>query len=172
MISREAALNILKESGCNDKVIAHCIAVSGVALELAAGMISQGKELDLYLVEIGGLLHDLGRAQSHGIDHAVLGVELAKSYGLETEIQEIIKRHVGAGITRDEARDLHLPDDDYIPVTLEQKIVAHADNLLVGTKRISIEKRMHKMEKKGMNRESINRVKALAEEIGIILGKG
>jgi uncharacterized protein len=50
--------------------------------------------------------------------------------------------------------------------------VTHADNLLVGTKRISIEKRIQKMEKKGINRESINRVKALAEEIGIILGKG
>ncbi|TQD23451.1 HDIG domain-containing metalloprotein [Methanolobus vulcani] len=172
MISREAALNILTESGCNKKVIAHCIAVSDLAKEIAAGIKSQGKDVDIDLVEIGGLLHDLGRAQSHGIDHAILGVELAKSYGLEPGIQELIKRHIGAGITRDEARELHLPDNDYIPVTLEQKIVAHADNLLVGTERISIEKRIHKMEKKGIGKGSIDRVKALAEEIGFIPGKG
>nr|WP_321498617.1 HDIG domain-containing metalloprotein [uncultured Methanolobus sp.] len=172
MISRQTAINILKESGCNDKVISHCIAVSDLSLEIAARIRLQGKQVDLELVEIGGLLHDLGRAQSHGIDHAILGVELARSYGLEPEIQEIIKRHIGAGITRDEARDLHLPDDDYIPVTMEQKIVAHADNLLVGTERISIEKRVHKMEKKELSRESIDRVKVLAEEIDIMLGKG
>jgi uncharacterized protein len=172
MISREAALNILTESGCNEKVIVHCIAVSDLAKEIAAGIKSQGKYVNIDLVEIGGLLHDLGRSQSHGIDHAILGAKLAKSYGLEPEIQEIIKRHIGAGITRDEAKELHLPDDDYIPVTLEQKIVAHADNLLVGTERISIEKRIHKMEKKDIGKESINRVKALAEEIGFIPDKG
>ncbi|WMW24806.1 TIGR00295 family protein [Methanolobus sediminis] len=172
MISREAALTILAESGCSEKVIAHCIAVSDLALEIAAGIKSRGKDVDLSLVEIGALLHDLGRSQSHGIDHAILGAELARSYGLEPEIQEIIKRHIGAGISRDEAKNMHLPDDDYIPVTLEQKIVAHADNLLVGTERISIDRRIRKMEKKELSRESIDRVKVLAEEIDIMLGKG
>jgi uncharacterized protein len=167
MISREDALDILKDSGCNEKVIAHCIAVSDLAMEIATRVKSQGEKVDLELVEIGGLLHDIGRAQSHGIDHAVLGVELARSYGLGPELQEIIKRHIGAGITRDEAKEMNLPDDDYIPVTLEQKIVAHADNLLVGTERISIEKRIRKMKKKEVSMKSIDRVKALAEEIGI-----
>lgn len=167
MISREDALDILKDSGCNEKVIAHCIAVSDLAMEIATRVKSQGKKVDLELVEIGGLLHDIGRAQSHGINHAVLGVELARPYGLGSELQEIIKRHIGAGITRDEAKEMNLPDDDYIPVTLEQKIVAHADNLLVGTERISIEKRIRKMKKKEVSMKSIDRVKALAEEIGI-----
>jgi conserved hypothetical protein TIGR00295 len=172
MISREAAINILNKSGCNEKVIAHCIAVSDLALEIASVLKARGKDVDLDLVEIGGLLHDLGRAQSHGIDHAILGAELARYYGLEPELQQIIKRHIGAGISRDEAKEMHLPDDDYIPVTLEQKIVAHADNLLVGTERISIDRRIRKMEKKNIKSESIERVKALAEEIGIIPGKG
>jgi uncharacterized protein len=167
MISREAALNILKDSGCNDKVIDHCIAVSDLAMEIAAKIKSQGKKVDLELVEIGGLLHDLGRAQSHEIDHAVLGVELARSCGLGPELQEIIKRHIGAGITREEARKMDLPDDDYIPVTIEQKIVAHADNLLIGTKRISMEKRIHKLQKKGAGRDRIDRVKNLADELDV-----
>ncbi|WP_321428877.1 TIGR00295 family protein [uncultured Methanolobus sp.] len=167
MISRGDALDILKDSGCSEKVIAHCIAVSDLAMEIATRVKAQGKKVDLELVEIGGLLHDIGRAQSHGINHAVLGVELARSYGLAPELQEIIKRHIGAGITRDEAKEMNLPDDDYIPVTLEQKIVAHADNLLVGTEKISIEKRIRKMEKKEVSMKSIDRVKALAEEIGI-----
>lgn len=168
MISREDALNILKESGCSEKVIAHCIAVSELALEIASKLKTEGQDVDLELVEIGGLLHDLGRSESHAIDHAILGVEIARSYDLGYEIQEIIKRHIGAGVTREEAKELHLPDDDYIPITIEQKIVAHADNLLVGTKRISLEKRILKMQKKGADRGRIDRLRNLADELGVL----
>ncbi len=167
MISREDAIDILKEAGCTEEVIAHCIAVSDLALEIADYLRTQDKEVDLELVEIGGLLHDLGRAKSHGIDHAVIGEMLAKEYDLEPSIREVIKRHIGAGITREEALQFGLPDDDYMPVTLEQKIVAHADNLVKGTKRISLETRIRKMEKKGMDIINIQRVKTLAEEIGV-----
>ncbi|MEZ5333942.1 MAG: HDIG domain-containing protein [Methanolobus sp.] len=141
--------------------------VADTALEIASKLIESGKKVDLNLVEIGGLLHDLGRAESHGIDHAVIGAGLAERNNLDPAIREIIKRHVGAGVSREEAKELGLPDDDYMPVTIEQKIVAHADNLVKGTERISIEKRIRKMQKKNISPESIERVKALAEEIGI-----
>lgn len=167
MITREKALGILKKSGCSKKVIAHCIAVSELASEMASVLKSEGQDVDLSLVEIGGILHDLGRAESHGISHAVLGARMAEKYDLCPEIQEIIKRHIGAGISREEAKEFGLPDDDYMPITLEQKIVAHADNLVKGTKRISLEKRVSKMQEDGLDSGSIERVKALAAEIGI-----
>ncbi|WP_292470353.1 TIGR00295 family protein [Methanolobus sp.] len=167
MLSREDALIILKRSGCSEKVMAHCVAVADTALEMALKLKSRGRDVDLDLVEVGGLLHDLGRAKSHGIDHAVLGVSIARANNIESDVQEIIKRHIGAGITREEAMEMGLPADDYMPETLEQKIVAHADNLVMGTERISLERRICKMQKKKISQQSIERVKALAEEIGI-----
>ena len=51
----------------------------------------------------------------------------------------IIERHIGAGITKDEAKILGLPEKSYVPQTLEEKIVAHADNLISGTKEVDID---------------------------------
>lgn len=167
MLTREEAINLLRISGCSENVIAHCIIVADTALEIASKLRDEGRDVNMGLVEIGGLLHDMGRAESHGIDHAVIGAGMAEKYNLDPDIREIIKRHVGAGITRREAVEFGLPDDDYMPLTLEQKIVAHADNLVKGTERISLKKRISKMKKKNISPESIERVKALAEEIGV-----
>lgn len=167
MISRETALKILEDSGCSKKVIDHCIAVSGLAADIARKLSSKGKQPDLELVEIGGLLHDVGRARTHGIGHAVEGAAIARELGLEDKLVEVIKRHIGAGITLEEALELGLPEDDYMPRTIEEKIVAHADNLIVGTRRISLEERIARMTEKDINIESINRVRALANEIGV-----
>ncbi|WP_341539119.1 HD domain-containing protein [Methanohalophilus euhalobius] len=60
-----------------------------------------------------------------------------------------------------------LPPQDYMPLSMEEKIVAHADNLVKGTKRISTEERINLMKKKGIGKKAIERVRALAEELGI-----
>jgi uncharacterized protein len=36
----------------------------------------------LALVEAGAILHDLGRAKSHEVDHGLVGAQMAKSLGL------------------------------------------------------------------------------------------
>jgi uncharacterized protein len=85
--------------------------------------------------------------------------------GVEPEVSEIIKKHIGAGISKEEARKLGLPEDDYFPHTLEEKIVAHADNLIKGKERTSIEEAIALMRKKEVPEYVIQRVKTLAEEI-------
>lgn len=167
MISRDTALNILKDAGCSSNVIEHCVAVSELASYIGRKLSSDGKHPDLELVEIGGLLHDLGRSRTHGISHAIEGASIARELGLEGRLVEVIKRHIGAGISVEEAVQLGLPEDDYVPRTLEEKIVAHADNLIVGTKKISLDERISMMTEKNINIESINRVRTLAEEIGV-----
>ncbi len=161
------ALKILKDSGCNNDVIAHCIAVSELAVDIAGKFSLREEHPDMKLIELGGLLHDLGRARTHGIAHAIEGVAIARELGLDKHLTEIIKRHIGAGISTEEAVRLGLPEDDYMPRTIEEKIVAHADNLTVGTRRITLDERIAMMTEKGIDIESINRVKALADEIGI-----
>jgi uncharacterized protein len=91
------------------------------------------------LVEIGGLLHDIGRSRSHEVDHAVVGAEILKEMGLSEALVLIVERHIGAGIPADEAVELGLPERHYMPESLEEKIVAYADKLLSGRREVPIE---------------------------------
>jgi len=165
LISRARAIRILDEAGCPPNVIEHCKTVASLAVEIAERIRANGKEVDIRLVEAGALLHDLGRCRTHGISHAVEGFELARELGLDPKIAEIIKRHIGAGISEEEAGEIGLPTHDYFPRSLEEKIVAHADNLVGGTRRITIEERVGRMQKKHIGKEVTRRVEKLAEEI-------
>jgi hydroxyethylthiazole kinase-like uncharacterized protein yjeF len=70
----------------------------------------------------------------------LLGYEKLKSLGLPEEICRIAERHVGAGILKDEAKKLGLPEKDFIPETIEEIIVAYADNLVDDDRVVPYEK--------------------------------
>lgn len=167
MISYRDAILLLKNEGCSEKVIQHCIEVSRVSEEIAERLQRRGYDVDIELVRIGGLLHDIGRGTTHGIMHADAGSRRATELGLDEKLIDIIRNHIGAGIPKDEAKEMGLPPQDYMPLSMEEKIVAHADNLVKGTKRISTEERINLMKKKGIGKKAIERVRALAEELGI-----
>lgn len=165
MTTQAEAIRLLEESGCTPNVIEHCKEVALLAVEIAEKAKASGKDVNLELVEVGALLHDSGRCRTHEISHAAEGFRLAKSKGIEPEVAEIIKRHIGGGVSKEEAKKLGLPEDDYFPRTLEEKIVAHADNLVKGTKRITIQERVELMRKKNVSEHVVQRVKELAEEV-------
>ncbi|AKB29939.1 metal-dependent phosphohydrolase [Methanosarcina siciliae C2J] len=165
MITRTQAIRLLEEAGCAPNVIKHCKEVASLAVEISVKAKAAGNDVNLELVEAGALLHDVGRCRTHGISHAVEGFRLAQSKGVEPEVVEIIKRHIGAGVSKEEAKELGLPEDDYFPRSLEEKIVAHADNLIKGTKRITINERLELMSKKNIPEYTVQRVKKLAEEV-------
>ena len=165
LTTRAEAIKLLEESGCAPNVIQHCKEVASLAVEIADKIKAAGHEVNRELVEVGALLHDFGRCRTHEITHAVEGFKLAKSRGVEPEVSEIIKRHIGAGISREEAKELGLPEDDYFPRSLEEKIVSHADNLVKGTKRITIDERIALMRKKEVSEQVILRIRSLADEI-------
>ncbi|MDO9517763.1 MAG: HDIG domain-containing protein [Methanosarcinaceae archaeon] len=167
MISYETAVKILSDCGCNQNVIEHCLTVSSLSVRTAQKLFASGKSVDVELVRIGSVLHDLGRARTHAVDHAAVGAGMAVELGLDPRIVQIIKRHIGGGISRREAKDLGLPDDDYIPVTIEEKIVAHCDNLMRGTELISVDECISRMRSRNMSKGGIDRVRALADEIGV-----
>ncbi len=123
-------VEILITAGCSRDVVAHCIAVSEIAVSLAGRVVKVSPEREL--VRQGGLFHDIGRSRTHGIDHAVAGVEIARELGFSEQLVRIIERHIGAGITAQEAVLLGLPQKDYLPLTAEEKIVSYADNLVNG----------------------------------------
>ena len=162
---RNAAIELLRKSGCSKSVINHCKVVSDFAGELAEKIKHNGYPVDIELVQIGALLHDIGRSQTHDIRHGVKGFMLAKYFGLDEKIAGIIRTHIGAGITPEDTALLGLPPDRYIPLTLEEKIVAHADNLVEDETTVSISEKVEILRKKGRRENIIERIIILNNEI-------
>ena len=128
-------IKLLEKENTPENVIEHCKAVCRKAMKIAANFDDADKDL----IRTGSLLHDIGRSKTHGMTHAIVGVEIAKGYGYPNDVLNIIERHIGAGITAEEAVKLGLPEKSYVPQTLEEKIVAHADNLISGTEEVDID---------------------------------
>lgn len=125
--SERQCLRILREEGCKVSVIQHVCTVKSIAEEMA-----KRSGADLKLVRAGALLHDVGRSRTQGVMHVAESARIARQRGLPEELVRIIERHVAAGLTQREAKGLGLPDGNYMPETLEEKIVCHADNLVKG----------------------------------------
>jgi uncharacterized protein len=138
-------------------------------LETAEACKEEGLKVDLELVEIGALLHDIGRSKTHTVQHAIVGADISKAAGLPEPVISIIKRHVGGGITTSEAEKLGWPKDVYVPKTLEEKIVSYADKLVENSKRVPIEIAIEKLARE-QKRDAAERVRKLHEEIAELVG--
>jgi len=166
--SRRQALQFLRRCGCQNNVLRHCEAVAELALEIAEACKERGQSVDMELVEIGALLHDIGRSKTHTVHHAVIGAEMARSLNLPEPVISIIKRHVGGGITGMEAKRLGWPKDTYIPQTLEEKIVSYADKLIEGSRRVPIEKAIQNFN--ALPPSAIERIRRLHTEMITLIG--
>lgn len=154
-------LKLLEELKCSPYIIKHSRAVLAKALEISTNF-----DVDLDTVHAGALMHDVGRTKTQGIRHSIEGAEILREHNFPPEVVRIAEVHIGAGIPQDEAYELGLPCRDYMPVTLEEKIVAHADNLIHGTEEVSLEFVVGKWEKKmGKKHASIDRLLKLHEEL-------
>jgi len=149
-------LEVFKEFNCSPFLIQHSKAVTKKALNLAVRL---NHKVNLELVKKGALLHDVGRCQSNEIDHAIIGADILRNLGISSEVVMIVERHVGAGITAEEAIIMGLPIRSYEPVTLEEKIVSHADNLVHGTEEVNMDFVIKKWkDMMGEDHPSINRL--------------
>lgn len=163
--SRQAALKLLEISGCSNQVISHCVAVMQLAIDIAKECEKKGMNVDIQLVQIGALLHDIGRSKTHNINHVINGAEIAESFGLAKSIVSIIERHAG-GITIDEARKLGWPIKNYLPQTIEEKIVTYSDKLIEGTRRVKIDRTIKRFSiELGSMHPSIKQLKKLHSEL-------
>lgn len=169
-MNEKEAIKLLKKYSKDEKtfkiILAHVKAVQNLALEIANDI----PDVDLELIKIGSLLHDIGRFEckpgsGERVKHGVLGAMILRKEGLY-ELADIAERHLGAGIPKQDVKEykLDLPLKDYLPVTKEQKIINHADNLIAGDKRISLQEAVERFEKEIGNKTGV-RVKKLGEEV-------
>jgi uncharacterized protein len=159
---RKTCEDLLRDAGCSTKVIAHCRAVRDCACEYAA----RNPDIVFHLVGQGAMLHDIGRSRTHDIRHAQFGADLLRQYGLSEDLARIVECHTGAGLTADECTLLGLSPRDCMPCTAEEKIVAHADNLIAGKKRITIHESIASAIH--LPRKARKRMKQLASEVGLL----
>lgn len=146
---------------CSDYIIDHC----KVVYERSKDITKFYDNVDLDLIKAGCMLHDVGRTITNGIEHAYLGADLLRDLEVDEKICLITERHIGAGITPDEAKALCLPDRNYIPETIEEKIVAHSDNLVHGVTKVDLDFVIEKWNNKNMKQESIDMLIKLHEEL-------
>ena len=114
--------------------------------------------LDAQFIEEAAMLHDLGifRTDAPGIQcfgsepyicHGRLGAEILRQKGYERHAR-VCERHTGAGITCEEIikQQLPLPHQDFLPETLEEKVICYADKFFSKT-HLDKEKTIEKAEK-------------------------
>jgi len=159
-------IEYLVEAGCKKRVIIHCCTVRAVAEEMLTGI----KDADRELTIAGALLHDIGRAEDHSIMHAYIGSKMVEKLGLPKELVDIVRKHTGAGLDADDVADMGLPAGDYMPRTIEEKIVAHADNLVSDNRVVTHEHSVSKLVLKGAFRGA-DRVEMLHMELSDLYGE-
>lgn len=127
----EKAKKIMKmKFASQPHVIDHVEKVTRKALKIGKKLKKKGFEIDLELLEAGGYLHDVGRSITHDVKHGMESGRIVKESGFSEPVVNLVERHIGAGITAGEADKLGLPKKDYIPETIEEKILAYADKFL------------------------------------------
>lgn len=169
--TRQEALKKMREAGCNPSVLDHCVSVTRLALRLADEFKRRGFTVNKKLVEAGALMHDLGRSKTHSVEHGAIGGQLSRKMGLPEPLSRVIERHVGAGITPEEASKIGLSEGNYIPETLEEKIVAYTDKLIEGDRQVDLEITIEKFAKElGRDHPSLNRLRDLHNEMNRLIG--
>ena len=135
------------------------------AIETAhiAAMIASELHANVKVARLGGLLHDIGKAVSHEIDgpHAIVGAEIAKRYGINEIVVNVIASHHG----------------EVEPQSIEAVIVAAADAISgarPGARRESLEtyiKRVTELEDIGNSFEGVSQTFAIqaGREIRVIV---
>jgi uncharacterized protein len=118
-------------------ILEHSRLVAAKAMQTARNLDHQG--VDLNFLEEASLLHDIGvcrtgapRFHCHGyepyIRHGIIGREILEGEGFPRHAL-VCERHIGVGLSVADIRSqkLPLPEEDMMPLSLEEKIVCFAD---------------------------------------------
>lgn len=162
----------LKNFGCNEYLITHSLLVVKIAYKIVKYLKKNGYIIDEQAVLKGAILHDVGRTLEHSVRHGYLGGEMLRKRGYEEKICQIAERHVGGGISKEESIKLGLPAKDYLPLTLEEKIVCLADKYVEDNNISPLEKTLNKLEQQlGKDNMANKRILMIKMEIESLIQK-
>jgi uncharacterized protein (TIGR00295 family) len=162
-----AAVLLHQKYGSNEKVVDHCRAVSKVAQTMIARLEERGIAVDREAVVAAALLHDIGRSRNQTAQHGLIGAQILEQEGVDTSVVEIVRRHVGAGISSAEARILGFPPGDYVPSSLEQRVVCFADKMVDGVIVRPFEEEVRRFIRKGHDVDRLRKLRTdLEDDLG------
>ncbi|MBO4826484.1 MAG: HDIG domain-containing protein [Prevotella sp.] len=158
-------------------LLVHSQSVAQKALQIVS--LHPELNLDAQFVREAAMLHDIGifltdapGIHCHGtepyIRHGMLGAELMRREGFPRHAR-VCERHTGAGITREEIEEqqLPLPPRDFLPETVEEKLICYADKFFSKTRperEKTLEQALRSLEKFGP--QGVLRFKQWAEMFG------
>ncbi len=163
-----AALELHKKHGSNEKIVKHCETVAKVGKILATRLKEKDVPIDERAVMAGALLHDIGRTETQTVHHGHTGGKIAAREGVDAKVVSIIQRHVGAGISKEEADSLGFPQGDYIPRTLEEKVVCFSDKMVDLDRVRPFSEEVIRFRKKG---HDVQRLVELKKSLQTVLGE-
>ncbi|MBI3840347.1 MAG: HDIG domain-containing protein [Thaumarchaeota archaeon] len=166
--SEEEALALHRKYGSHEATIRHCKTVAKVSMILAEELKRRGKKVDSGAILAGALLHDIGRTRTQTVRHGVEGSEILKDEGVDQDVLLIVRRHVGAGISPEEAKALGFPDLGYVPRTTEEAVVCFADKMVDADRVRPFEEEVKRFVRKG---HDVPRLLALRERVRSELGQ-
>lgn len=105
--SGKQCIEYLWDAGCKKRVVIHCATVRAVAEEIAKGI----PQADRDVVIAGALLHDIGRSKDHSIMHAYIGSQIVHDLGLSKDLEDIVRKHTGAGLDQQDVVEMGLPPE-------------------------------------------------------------
>nr|WP_314499907.1 HDIG domain-containing metalloprotein [uncultured Prevotella sp.] len=124
-------------------LLVHSRAVADKALAIADR--HPELSLDRQFIEEAAMLHDIGIVccnapgiQCFGTEpyicHGRIGADMLRAEGFPRHAR-VCERHTGAGITCSQiiAQKLPLPEQDFLPETMEEKIICYADKFFSKT---------------------------------------
>ncbi len=140
MLTRQHAIEILTASRPEAPWIRHCFAVADAALRMGRAVASY-RAVNLEFLWSAALLHDMGRHVTHDpILHGVEGYKRLSSLGHHEEAH-ICAAHILFGLKAEEAAQVGLPGRDFMPRTIEARMVTLADFLIEFDRPTTLEKR-------------------------------
>ena len=158
------ALGLHQKYGSNQAIVGHCKTVAKAAGVICEELRKQGKRVDWEAVRAGALLHDIGRNRVQTVRHGLEGAEMLWDQGVDDRVVEMVRKHVGAGISPEEAESLGMPDFDFLPRTLEERIVCFADKMVDADRVRPFEVEVERFTRKGHDVERLRALKAGVEK--------
>ena len=133
----------IEDNELKNILIIHSQSVARKALQIVS--LHPELHLDANFIREGAMLHDIGiiRTNASGIYcfgtepyicHGLLGGEMLRLEGFPRHAR-VCERHTGAGLGIEdiEAHNLPLPHADFLPETMEEKVICYADKFFSKT---------------------------------------
>jgi len=163
MLSGQESMRLLAEYGQKAGWNKHCFAVANAAAKVGH-VLAKARLIDSSFLWSAALLHDIGRYVTHDpLLHGVEGYKLLSMLGHEQEAY-VCASHILFGLSAAEATQLGLPYRDFVPHTIEEKLIPLVDYLIEYDQPTTLNRRFSSLrERNGGNSFFLNRLERAHE---------